>query len=134
MRYIILIIIGILTFSSCNKENITQKIIPEEPTVIPISIDATNMPIISDDRQEIKRHLKTMVPRVKYTKKNGIWIIEANFKDDESEVFKQIHYEINSTDFELKKFDMSYTFKDGLSETNKKKVAEYINNNSKIIL
>lgn len=142
MRNRILILICILAFSSCikEKENPINPIVEPDPipwtpvTPAELIIDRTTMPLISSDRQEIKRHLKTLAAKVSYTKLDGVWIIEAKFNKDESAIFSSIRYEMISDGDDLINFDMNYVFKESISKEDKEKVYKFISENSKIYL
>jgi len=141
MRNILITLICLIAITSCTKdeETVNPVVVPEPIPWTPITtatliIDQTTMPIVTDDRQEIKRHLMTMVSKVTYTKIDGVWIIEANFSKEESRIFNKIRYEIIADGYRLKNFDMSYTFKEDLTKEDQKKVVEFINNNSRIFL
>lgn len=144
MRYLFLIFIGVLAFSSCSKDKDELK--PTEPkedvitvpwtTVIPATlvVSKETMPLISDDRKDVKRHLRSIASKVLYTKKDGVWIIEAKLSLEESSLFSMIKYEIISDNNELENFNLTYTFQENVTDDTKERVYKFIGENSKIIL
>jgi hypothetical protein len=143
MRYLFLIFVGILAFSSCSKDKDEIKPEPKKPvvtvpwtTVIPATlvVSKETMPLISDDRRDVKRHLKTIASKVLYTKKDGVWIIEVKPSLEESSIFSMIRYEIIIDKNDLENFNLSYTFQENITDDTKERVYKFIGENSKIIL
>ncbi|MGB5989440.1 MAG: hypothetical protein WBG43_06855 [Marinifilaceae bacterium] len=144
MRYLFLIFVGVIAFCSCSKDKDDLKPVDpkKEIIVVPwtditpatIIVSKETMPLISDDRKDVKRHLKTFASKVLYTKKEGVWIIEAKLSLEESKIFSSIRYEIISEKNELENFNLTYEFKEHITDETKERVYQFISENSKIIL
>ncbi|MGB5989484.1 MAG: hypothetical protein WBG43_07080 [Marinifilaceae bacterium] len=139
MKYIFYLLIGILSFTSCSKDEDSK--IPEEVQTVPITplvpsqliISNKTMPLFNADRQLIHKHLKSMTSDVTYTKIDGKWLIEANFNSEESAIFKTIRFDIKATQNDIDELYLDCTFKDGITDATKDRVYKFINENSTII-